>query len=124
MTSNGNGNGYNGKYTAQQFIDAIPNTGGIISAIAANVGCAWNTAKKYIDEYATVRQAWENERHRIKDRAKHNIIREVENGDVQTSKWFLTMTDEEFMPTQRQEITGAGGGPLVVDWDDANSAEG
>ena len=109
-----NGNGYNGKYTAQQFIDAIPNTGGIVSAIAANVGCAWNTAKKYIDEYATVRTAWENERQRIKDRAKHNIIREVEAGDVQTSKWFLTMTDEEFMPKQHQTITGPDNEPLTV----------
>ena len=31
-------------YTAQTFIDAIPGTGGIVSAIARKVGCEWNTA--------------------------------------------------------------------------------
>jgi hypothetical protein len=32
------------KYTAEQFIKAIPGTGGIISAIARKVDCEWNTA--------------------------------------------------------------------------------
>lgn len=112
MTSNGNG--YNGKFTAQQFIEAMPGTGGIVSAIADKVGCAWNTAKKYIDEYVTVNQAWHNERNRIKDKARHNIIREIERGDVQLSKWFLSTTDEEFMPKQRQEVSGQDGGDIVI----------
>ena len=98
---NNNGSGYNGKYTAQQFKDAIPGTGGIISAIADNVGCAWNTAKKYIDEYPTVKTAWENERNRIKDRARHNIIRGIEQGDVHLSKWWLQVMDDEFVPKQK-----------------------
>jgi len=95
--------GSNG-YTAQQFIDAIPDTGGIVSAIADRVGCAWNTAKKYIDSYATVNTAWQNERNRIKDRARHNIIKQIEDGDTHLSKWYLSMTEDEFMPKQRQEI--------------------
>ena len=44
-----NGNGHNGTYTAAQFIAAIPGTGGIITKIAEKVGCAWHTAKKYIE---------------------------------------------------------------------------
>lgn len=40
-------------YTAAQFIEAIPGTGGIISAIAKRVGCDWITAKKYITELIT-----------------------------------------------------------------------
>ena len=121
MATNGNGNGYNGKYTAQQFIDAIPGTGGIVSAIADNVGCAWNTAKKYIDEYSTVNQAWQNERNRIKDQARHNVITSIEKGDLQTSKWFLTLTDREFQPIRKQEISGPDGGPIELTWPDGSS---
>lgn len=109
-----NGNGKNGKYTAQQFIDAIPGTGGVVSAIAERVGCAWNTAKKYIDEYATVKQAWQNERHYITDMAQDNIIGAVKDGDLQMSKWWLQVMDEEFNPPQRQEISGTDGGPIDI----------
>jgi len=109
------GNGSNGKYTAQQFIDAIQGTGGVVSSIADNVGCAWNTAKKYIDEYATVNQAWQNERSRITDRAQNNIIKSINKGDLQLSKWWLQVMDGDFNPPpQKLELGGPGGTPLLV----------
>ena len=111
-----NGNGKNGKYTAQQFIDAIPGTGGVVSAIADSVGCAWNTAKKYLDEYATVNQAWQNERNRITDKAEHNIVGAIKGGDLQMSKWWLQVMDDEFAErhTLRHEGTGEGGAIVIV----------
>jgi len=119
-----NGNGYNGRYTAQQFIDAIPGTGGIVSELAERVGCRWHTAKKYIEEYVTVKEAWEAERNRIGDIAKSNIIEAIKAGDLPTSKWYVQLTDAEFMPKQHTEITGAEGGPLTIeyinDWREAS----
>jgi hypothetical protein len=109
-----NGNGHAGSYTCQQFIDAIPDTGGIISAIADRVGCAWGTAKKYIDEHPTVLEAWTNERNKITDKAQHNIIRSIQQGDLQMSKWWLQVKDPEFVDRQRHEVTGAEGGPLPI----------
>lgn len=114
----GSGNGYNGRYTAQQFIDAIPGTGGIVSDIAERVGCTWHTAKKYIEEYVTVCEAWEAERNRIGDIAENNIIEAIKDGDLSMSKWWKQVMDPDFMPKQRQEISGPEGGPLVVvNWD-------
>lgn len=114
-----NGNGKNGNYTAQQFIDAIPGTGGIISAIAERVGCAWHTAKRYIDTYATINQAWQNERNRITDRAQNNIVKSIVDGDLQMSKWWLQVMDDQFMPRQRTELAGeVTQRIIVVDWDD------
>ena len=119
-----NGNGYNGKYTAQQFIDAIPGTGGVVSAIADKVGCAWDTAKKYLTEYATVNRAWENERSKITDRAEHNIVGAIKDGDLQMSKWWLQVMRDEFVPRERREHTGEGGGPIELRWPEVNNAAG
>lgn len=88
-------------YTAAQFIKAIPGTGGIISALADKVGCTWHTAKKYVTEYATVAEAWEAERNRITDKARHNIVKAIHGGDLQMSKWWLQVMDDEFVPRQR-----------------------
>ncbi len=119
------GNGKNGKYTAQQFIDAIPGTGGVVSAIADNVGCAWDTAKKYLTTYATVNQAWENERNRITDRAEHNIVGAINKGDLQMSKWWLQVMRDEFVPRERREVSGPDGEDQVIRfvWEKADNGD-
>ena len=52
-------------YTAKQFIDAIPGTGGIVSTIADRVGCKWHTARKYIEEYPTIKEVYNEEIERV-----------------------------------------------------------
>ena len=99
------------KYSAQQFIGAIYGTGGIISAIADRVGCDWHTAKRYIDGYPTIKQAYDNERHKVTDKARHNIIKAIQEGDVQVSKWWLQVMDKDFAPRQELDLT-TGGQPL------------
>jgi len=118
MTQNGNGNGYNGRYTAAQFIEAMRGTGGIVSALAEKVGCTWNTAKAAIDRWPTVNQAWRNERAMVTDLAQRNVIKAIKDEDLPTSKWWLQLMDPEFVPKEKREITGPDGGAVVVvNWD-------
>ena len=102
-------------YTTKQFIDAMPGTGGVVSHVADIVGCSWHTAKKLITEHATVTKAWENERNKITDRARHNIIKSIEGGDLMISKWWLQVMDDEFAErrTLRHEGTGEGGAIVI-----------
>ena len=104
------------RYTAGQFIKAIKGSGGVISAIADAVGCSWHTARKYIDQYPTVREAWENERQRITDRARHNIIKSIGDGDLQMSKWWLQVMDDEFVPRGEIKTDGLIRIEYVNDW--------
>lgn len=76
-------------YRAQDFIDAIPGTGGIITAIAANVGCTWITAKKWIESRPTVKAAYEDEREKVKDHVEAALIREAKKGDGWAIKFYL-----------------------------------
>ena len=102
------------KYSARKFVEAIPGTGGIISDIADKVGCKWHTAKKYIDEYQTVKDAYDEELARVNDIAKNNIITAIKRKDLQTSKWWLQVKDKDFMPKSAHELTGAEGNELKI----------
>jgi len=98
-------------FLAGDFIKVIPGTGGVISVIAERIGCAWHTAKKYVTEYPTVKQAYENEKHKVDDKAVSNIYLAIGNGDLETSKWWVRMKmGDEFHPTDKQLVE--------VNWDD------
>lgn len=90
-------------YKAQDFIDAIPNTGGVIETIAKRVGCDWHTAKKYIEDHATVKQAYEDEKSKVDDAARSVVISDiVKDKNVDTAKWWLRVKlPDEFAPTQK-----------------------
>ena len=111
-----NGNGKNGNYTAGQFIEAIPGTGGIISTIARRVGCAWHTAQKYIQNYPTIQRAYDDECEKLTDAAESTVIKAIMDSDLGAAKWYLTMKAKSrgYATTERKEITGADGSPLPV----------
>jgi len=77
-------------YTVQQFIKAIPGSGGIIATIAERVGCSWNTAKKYVDTKPTVSEVYQDECERIDDMAVSIVLKAIREGDVSTAKWWLS----------------------------------
>lgn len=91
-------------YTMQMFIDAIPGSGGIISTIAARVGCDWYTVKRYIDKYATIRRAYEDECEKVADLAESVVIGEIKNKDIQTAKWYLMMKGRSRGYVQSQHV--------------------
>ena len=103
-------------YTAGQFIAAIPGTGGIISTIARRVGCDWHTAKRHIDNYATVAQVYDDERQSVLDLAEAKEIEAIKDGDGPMIRFYLTMKgkDRSYVPRVEQELTGKDGGPLEI----------
>lgn len=58
------------QYKAKDFIDAIKGSDGIITTIARRMNCDWNTARKYIETYSTVKAAYEAEREGLLDAAE------------------------------------------------------
>jgi len=105
-------------FTAEQFIKAIPGTGGIVSLIAKKVGCTWHTARKYIDRYATVQQAWRDECEAVLDLAETQAIGAIRKGDPQMVRWYLATKGKQRGYTERHEVTGAEGGAVRVIFDE------
>jgi len=121
-------NGRNGYYTAQAFIDVIPDSAGIISTIAKRVGCAWHTAKKYCSEdttpFVTVAQAYANECQRVLDMAESKCLEAVRSGDGPMIRYYLSTKGKERGYSERREhhLEGSGeGGAIVLTWGDDNA---
>ena len=101
------------QYKAQDFIDAIPGSGGIISTIARRVGCSWHTAQHYINTHPTVQRAYSDECELIADMAESAVIKAIQTGNVGASKWYLATKGAIRGYAQKQDIElTSGGSPL------------
>jgi len=123
-----NSDKHKGRYTAGQFIEVIPGSAGIITTIAARVGCSWHTAKRYIYGMATVKAAYDAEIEKNLDRAESLILVNLQLGlneqkvtqkpvDSADARWYLRMKGKGRGYVERQEVTGVEGGPLVLTWE-------
>jgi len=108
------GKGRNGYYLAEQFIGAIPGSGGIISTIAKRVGCAWNTAKKYCTKYATVRRVYNDECARVLDLAEGKVMEAIDEGDGVMIRYYLSTKGKHRGYILRQEVSGPDREPVSI----------
>ena len=107
------------KYTAQTFIDAIPGTGGIISAIARKVGCDWKTADTWVRDFPTVKRAYDAECEAMLDLAESAVLRNIKlaaqgEGDTADAKWYLTKKGKRRNYGDAVEVTGKDGGDIAI----------
>ncbi len=105
----------NNKYSAKVFIDAIPGTGGIVSAIARKVGCDWYTVKTWIDGYPTVKVAYDNECEAMLDLAESTVLKNIRAGDTQDAKWYLSKKGKQrgYGDQSTLEVSG-GNEPIKI----------
>jgi len=114
-------------YTAEQFIKAIPGSGGIISTIARRVGCGWHTARDYVDKHPSVKQAYDDECEAVLDLAESKTIKAIEAGDMQTVRYYLSTKGRKrgYVERTEQEVKQSGAVTFrVVYGDDGSNANG
>jgi len=102
------------KHTSDEVIKAIGNSYGIKSKIAERLGVHRHTLDRYLDEYATARQAYLDEVERVGDWAETNIITAIKDGNLDISKWYAGKKLQHRGYVERQELTGADSGPLKI----------
>jgi hypothetical protein len=107
------------QFTAQQFIEAIPGSGGIVTTIAKRVGCEWHTVKRYIEALPTVKQAYEDERESIGDLSESVLIRNIQiaskvqteqniPADTADAKWLLARRFKDRGYGEQVDVTSGG----------------
>lgn len=102
------------RYTTAQMIEALHKARGIPARAADMLGCDRHTVLNYCKRYKAVQAAREEAKERLNDWVESRMIKRIEEGsDTMMIWWSRTqMKDRGF--TDRQELTGADGGPLTV----------
>lgn len=112
------GNGRPEKYKIEQVIEAIRGSGAIKATIAQRLGCNRHTVDRYLEQYITVRQAYENEGQLTDDYAESLVRQNIMIGlkrqqeeqvlvDSSDAKWWLERRRRDKFAT-RQELDHSG----------------
>lgn len=89
------------KITKEQFLECIKGSQGLLSKVQKKLEAAtgetwsWETVRNYVDKWEEAQEAVKAEKEAMLDVAENNIFRDMVNGDVGTSKWYLRMKGKE-----------------------------
>lgn len=98
----------------------IEPSSGNIAAIARKLGVSRGTVYNRIAESPTLQERLEDARESMIDNAESMLYKKAMEGSTAELLFFLKTQGKRRGYTERQELTGADGGPLlVVNWDDA-----
>lgn len=100
------------KFTAQQVADAITETRGFITYTAKRLGCDRSTVYSYINKYAVCKKALEDARETMLDTAEMRLWEQINAGDTTAIIFTLKTIGKGRGYVERQELTGADGGPI------------
>lgn len=92
------------KFTKAKVLKAIENSRGSVTVISKRLGCSWHIGKKWVDKWEDTQIAWKDELEKNIDKAESNIYDSLEEGDVQTSKWFLGTIGKNRGYSEKQSI--------------------
>ena len=109
------------KYTTAQMIEALREKHGNLSAAARFLNCSRDTIRRYISTYPTVKAVADEERETLIDFAENQLFQQVKDGNITAIIFTLKTIGKHRGYVERQEVTGADGGAIVVNWDDAEN---
>ena len=107
------------KYTAKNMIDAIHESRGMIYVAARKLGCSPRTVYNYAKRYKKVQAAIDDERGIMIDNAELVLWDAIQARKPWAVSLTLKTIGKHRGYVERQEVTGADGGPVVVvNWED------
>ncbi len=96
------------KYTAEQMVEAIKGSGGLVNLVAARLGCGRATVYRYRDRYASVREALEEERAVFLDMVESRFFELIEAGNVDAILFGLRTLGKDRGYTTKVDIRAVG----------------
>ena len=106
------------KFTAEQVAGAIRETRGLVTLAAQRLDCSPDTVRNYAKRYVSVAQALRDEREKMTDLAELSLYNAIQNRDAWAVCFYLKTQGKDRGYVERQEHTGANGGPLQVTFAD------
>lgn len=109
------------KFTNQQIIDAVNSVNGMVYLAARKLGCNPQTIYNRMAKSTAIREAVDNARGELIDISEQKLRAAVMNGEPWSVAMVLKTIGKHRGYVERQEVTGANGGAIVVDWDGIDS---
>jgi len=92
-------------FKKEEILNAIKDSGSIVSTIAKRLGVSWHTAKSYIESHEETKKAYEDEKEIILDSAEDVLFDSIIKGkDIQSSKWLLSTKGKSRGYSEKYEI--------------------
>lgn len=102
------------KYTNEQIVSALNQTNGMVYIAARRLGCSPQTIYTRADKNKSIRQAIEDARGEVIDAAELKLKQAVMNGEAWAVAFTLKTIGRNRGYVERQEMTGADGGPVIT----------
>jgi hypothetical protein len=102
------------KYTAEQMIDALAESMGMISPAARALGCSRDTIRRYLAEYPEIAEAIEDANEEVNDIAELKLLDAIKRGEAWAICFRLKTKAKNRGYVEKAEIGGAGGGPVKL----------
>lgn len=99
----------NGKFTADEMIDAIVEAEGNLAEAARRLHCSRTTIYSYIEKYATVKAAYNDINESTIDFVEGKLLSEIRKGNITAIIFFLKTKAKHRGYIERQEVSGADG---------------
>lgn len=103
-----NGNGYNGRYTAQQVANAIDEAEGFVTHAARALKCHPSTIYNYAKRYVTVQRAMDKAREERIDWVEDKLFDQMDRGNVTAMIFYLKCQAKDRGYIERQQIEHSG----------------
>ena len=104
------------KYTTAQIIEALREKHGNMAAAARFLNCSRNTISRYIEQYPTVKAVADEERETLIDFAENQLFQQVKDGNITAIIFTLKTIGKSRGYVERQEVTGADGGKVQIEY--------
>lgn len=111
-------------YSAEQIIDALKATKGMIYLAADRLGCSHNTIYNYAKRYASVKAELEKQDGVVNDTAELKLFQAIHNGEPWAIKYRLSTKGKDRGYVERQEITTPADDPFTIEVRHVNHREG
>ena len=109
------------RVTNTRILEAVKKNGNAVYLAARELGCAPNTIYNRMKKSPNIRQAVEDARGEVVDYAEQKLRLAILNGEPWAIAMALKTIGKHRGYVERQEVTGADGGAVLVKWDDENN---
>ena len=101
-------------FTPEEVAEALRLSNGLVSIAAKALDCAAPTVRSYIANYPECAQAAAEAKEALKDRAESKLADSIDDREAWAVCFYLKTQAKDRGYVERQEVTGANGGPQSI----------